>query len=68
MDSFTCPQCNVTSHNPNDIQHRYCGNCHAFSPRKPYIKPAFRFEKVFTTSALSCGKVSDHFCAHTKTS
>ena len=24
--------------------------------KKPYIKPAFRFEKVFVTTALSCGK------------
>jgi len=31
------------------------------SPRtgkKPYQKPEFRFEKVFETMALSCGKVS----------
>ena len=26
--------------------------------RKPYQKPAFRFERVFETNALSCGKVS----------
>ena len=26
--------------------------------KKPYKKPAFRFEKVFETSALSCGKIS----------
>jgi hypothetical protein len=26
-------------------------------PKKPYQKPAFRFERVFETSALSCGKV-----------
>jgi hypothetical protein len=25
--------------------------------RKPYEKPAFRFEQVFVTTALSCGKV-----------
>jgi hypothetical protein len=24
--------------------------------RKPYVKPAFRFEQVFVSSALSCGK------------
>jgi len=24
--------------------------------KKPYEKPGFRFEKVFVTSALSCGK------------
>lgn len=26
--------------------------------RKPYQKPVFRFEKVFETMALSCGKIS----------
>jgi|HubBroStandDraft_3_1064219.scaffolds.fasta_scaffold199869_1 hypothetical protein len=26
--------------------------------KKPYVKPAFRYERVFVTSALSCGKVS----------
>jgi len=25
--------------------------------KKPYNKPAFRFERVFETQALSCGKV-----------
>jgi len=24
--------------------------------KKPYTKPAFRFEQVFVTTALSCGK------------
>jgi hypothetical protein len=24
--------------------------------KKPYEKPAFRYEEVFVTSALSCGK------------
>jgi hypothetical protein len=27
------------------------------TPKKPYTKPAVRFERVFETSALSCGKV-----------
>jgi hypothetical protein len=27
------------------------------SGKLPYTKPAFRFERVFETSALSCGKV-----------
>jgi hypothetical protein len=26
--------------------------------RKPYEKPAFQFERVFETNALSCGKVN----------
>ena len=27
--------------------------------KKPYEKPSFRFEKVFVTTALSCGKVTN---------
>jgi hypothetical protein len=27
--------------------------------KRPYEKPAFRMEKVFVTSALSCGKVNN---------
>jgi hypothetical protein len=26
--------------------------------KKPYEKPAFRFEQVFVTTALSCGKIN----------
>ncbi|MFZ0295530.1 MAG: hypothetical protein WAL52_18115 [Candidatus Sulfotelmatobacter sp.] len=26
--------------------------------KKPYQKPTFRFEEVFVTSALSCGKIT----------
>jgi hypothetical protein len=26
--------------------------------KKPYTKPAFRFERVFETQALSCGKTN----------
>jgi hypothetical protein len=26
--------------------------------KKPYEKPAFRYEKVFVTTALSCGKLA----------
>jgi hypothetical protein len=26
-------------------------------PKKPYEKPSFRFEQVFVTTALSCGKL-----------
>jgi hypothetical protein len=26
--------------------------------KKPYEKPSFRYEQVFVTSALTCGKVS----------
>jgi hypothetical protein len=30
----------------------------AATSKKPYEKPSFRFEKVFVTTALSCGKTS----------
>ena len=26
--------------------------------KKPYEKPSFRFEQVFVTTALSCGKIT----------
>ena len=29
-ESITCPQCGMTSHNKNDIEQRYCGNCHQY--------------------------------------
>jgi hypothetical protein len=32
--------------------------------RKPYVKPAFRFERVFETQALSCGKISTQNQCH----
>jgi hypothetical protein len=27
LSSYTCPNCGHTSYNPNDVYHRYCGNC-----------------------------------------
>jgi hypothetical protein len=43
----------------------------AHAVRKPYQKPEFRFEQVFETRALACGKISttEAQCANnTKTS
>ena len=36
--------------------------------KKPYVKPELRFEKVFETRALSCGKVrtTQGSCAHNR--
>lgn len=34
------------------------GESHPTRRRKPYHKPAFRCERVFETTALSCGKVT----------
>ena len=38
--------------------------------KKPYEKPSFRFEQVFVTSALTCGKIgaTDLNCHTTKAS
>ena len=33
--SITCPVCDMTSHNPNDVTYGYCGNCHAFTGAHP---------------------------------
>jgi hypothetical protein len=29
--SITCPVCKMTSYHPKDVEHGYCGNCHAFT-------------------------------------
>lgn len=29
------------------------------SPKKTYLKPAFRHEQVFETMALACGKINN---------
>lgn len=31
---------------------------HNANPKKPYEKPSFRYEHVFVTTALACGKIS----------
>jgi hypothetical protein len=31
---------------------------HGGAAKRPYVKPAFRHEKVFETMALACGKIS----------
>jgi hypothetical protein len=41
-----------------DINNSSPDNSQFPSTKKPYEKPAFRFEQVFVTSALSCGKLT----------
>jgi hypothetical protein len=38
----------------------------AAEQKKPYEKPSFRFEQVFVTTALSCGKIdgTETSCHH----
>lgn len=33
-------------------------NSRASVTKRPYEKPSFRYEQVFVTTALSCGKIS----------
>jgi hypothetical protein len=40
--------------NPVELEDKQ--RTHKKQAKKPYIKPAFRFERVFETQALSCGK------------
>ena len=28
--SITCGRCGLTSYNPGDVRHHYCGRCHVF--------------------------------------
>jgi hypothetical protein len=34
-------------------------NARTADAKKPYEKPSFRYEKVFVTTALSCGKTAN---------
>jgi hypothetical protein len=42
---------------PEEMNRRSAAPDTERSPKKPYTKPAVRYEKVFETSALTCGKV-----------
>jgi hypothetical protein len=41
-----------------DIKNSSSEKSQSAATKKPYEKPGFRFEQVFVTSALSCGKVN----------
>ncbi len=50
----------ATNNFPSDAPHTPANN------KKPYEKPSFRFETVFVTTALSCGKIANTgTCLHT---
>lgn len=40
-----------------DMKETISENSNAPAEKKEYEKPSFRFEKVFVTTALSCGKI-----------
>jgi hypothetical protein len=39
LDSYTCWRCAATSHHPEDVSNRYCGNCHLFETREETTLP-----------------------------
>ncbi len=45
----------MQTQNPKSPPHEGGGPTGA---KKPYVKPAFRHERVFETMALACGKIS----------
>jgi len=50
--SITCRRCKRTSHNANDVEHHYCGNCHVYHDdlwppaRKAWLDMANAGDKV----------------------
>lgn len=40
VPGFGCPHCLLVSQHPDDIETRYCGNCHVFWPKFPGVKPS----------------------------
>jgi len=55
---------------PEEIEHVVAQTETKTVAKKPYEKPAFRFERVFETRALSCGKVNitQQQCIHNRKS
>ncbi len=53
-----------------DTNHSPGGETNPATLKKPYEKPSFRYEQVFVTSALTCGKITDadHNCRITSLS
>jgi protein-arginine kinase activator protein McsA len=55
--SITCPKCGMTSHHPQDVLEKYCGNCHQFhSDMLDEVDPVVMIRTQFTQS----GKVEKH--------
>ena len=47
------------SEQENPDQAKLPASTSGHSPKKPYLKPAFRHEQVFETMALACGKLNN---------
>ncbi len=44
-DAIKCLICGMVSYNPNDVEHRYCGNCHRFHLGPPSYSEALKQAK-----------------------
>jgi len=55
--SITCPKCGMVSYNQNDVENKYCGNCHQFhSDMQDEVDPVVMIYTQFTKS----GKAEKH--------
>lgn len=52
--SITCLVCHFTSHNQNDITHRYCGHCHQFHGVESETEFSNRMHSVMRELAPAC--------------
>ncbi|KKM93620.1 hypothetical protein LCGC14_1206510 [marine sediment metagenome] len=43
---FTCPNCGMVSHHPDDISHQYCGNCHKYVDCKGVNCPQYTYRCI----------------------
>jgi hypothetical protein len=57
--TFTCPDCRVTSHHPDDVAYNYCGRCHQWwemlSPGVWYSTPGREIHVDAETVAHALG-------------
>jgi hypothetical protein len=52
--AIRCLRCGTTSHNPEDVRHLYCGNCHQFHyTHQDYNGTLWRFVGLRPVSELA---------------
>lgn len=58
VPTFTCPVCERTSDNPNDVRESYCGRCHGFTTSAP---PGWRWVRFKGNTCADFGRlISEH--------
>jgi hypothetical protein len=58
----------VKDTNPPELHPADSPTTQTTGTKKPYVRPSFRYERVFVTTALSCGKVGVSCAPNTKSS